>query len=727
MARAQAKAKPMPKRSGIFNADVAFAFFVGGILFILLFPLPKMMLSLFLVLNISMSLLLLMLIFYLKKSLEISSYPTILLVLTMFRLGLNVATTKLILIEGDAGSVIDAFGRFVVGNNYVIGAIVFLILAIINFMVIVKGSSRIAEVAARFTLDAMPGKQMSIDSDLNSGLIDEEEAKKRRKELSDESEFFGAMDGASKFVTGDAVAGLIIVAINIVGGIAIGVLQKDMPVVQALQTYTILTIGDGLVTQIPALLVSVSAGMLVAKTSSSAEEVGEAGGTGTQLFKQFFRRHEPLYICAVMLLVLGSLPGFPFLPFASISLALAIIATVIRKRNTAASEDGTLAYAGAASASGSGSGSSSAGAKEHGGLPGSSSKALQMGSPENETLPKVNPMTLELGFSLIPLVDPKQEGDLVERISLIRRQIKDELGFLIPPISIQDNIDLGNNEYRILVRGLERVRGQVFPKSHLAINPGDVSGTLEGVAGIDPAFGFPAIWISSAKVQSAESMGYTVVDASSVITTHVTKVVKDYAAELLTRQAVSGMLDRVKQTNEAVVSELVPGQLSIGAVHRVLQNLLDEQVPVHDLPRILEVLSDYASQTKDATILSEFARQALKGHIVAKHIGRDRTLDAMTLDPLLEDEIQSSVSQGSGVGVMSLAPERAVEIVDLIKKTYEQACRQVDSDIVLLVSPLIRLHMFRMVERKVEGLPVLSYSEISDDIPLKVVATVKKK
>jgi flagellar biosynthesis protein FlhA len=707
------------QRNGVFNADVAFAFLVGGILFILLFPLPKIILSMLLVVNVSMSLLLLLLIFYLKKTLEISAYPTILLVLTLFRLGLNVATTKLILLEADAGSVITAFGRFVVGNNYVIGAIVFLILAIVNFMVIVKGSSRIAEVAARFTLDAMPGKQMSIDSDLNSGLIDEADAKRRRKELSDESEFYGAMDGASKFVTGDAIAGLIIVAINILGGIAIGVFQKDMPIVQALQTYTILTIGDGLVTQIPALFVSVSAGMLVAKTNSELS----GGGTGTQLFGQFFRRHEPLYICAVMLLVLALLPGFPFIPFASVALCLIVVAGGVKKRRHA-EEKQELAYAG--SVPGGKGGVGPDGKALPGGKPGADGKlALPQGVDEN--LPRVNPMTLELGFSLIPLVDTRQGGDLVERISLIRRQIKDELGFLIPPISIQDNIDLANNEYRVLVRGLERVRGQVFPKSHLAINPGDVSGEIDGVAGEDPAFGFPAVWISPAKVQTAESLGYTVVDASSVVTTHVTKVAKDYAAELLSRQDVSGMLDRVKQTNEAVVSELVPNLLSIGAVHRVLQNLLDEQVPVHDLPRILEVLSDYANQTKDPTILSEFARQALKGHIVAKYIGRDRTLHAMTLDPLLEDEVQGSVSQGSGVGVMSLSPERAVGIVDRIKNTYEQACRQVDSDIVLLVSPLIRLHMFRMVERKVEGLPVLSYSEISDDIPLKVVATVKGK
>ncbi len=708
--------------AGIFlNPDVIFAFLVGGILFILLFPLPHILLSLLLVVNISTSLLLLLLIFYLKRALDISAYPTILLVLTLFRLGLNVATTKLILTEADAGSVINAFGRFVVGNNYVVGAVVFLILAIINFMVIVKGSSRIAEVAARFTLDAMPGKQMSIDSDLNSGLITEEEAKTKRKDLSRESEFYGAMDGASKFVTGDAVAGLVIVAINILGGIAIGVFQKDMPIVQALQTYTILTIGDGLVTQIPALFISVSAGMLVAKTDAGPDT---DGGTGSHLFKQFFGKHQPLFICAAMLMVLAILPGFPFIPFSAISLILVMAGFAIKRRNAMGGDEGALAYAGAAVGPG--------GAGAHGGrdaqLQGGSAgdqKALPSG--DLETMPRVNPMTLELGFSLIPLVDAKQGGDLVDRISLIRKQIKDELGFLIPPISIQDNIDLQNNEYRILVRGLERARGQVFPKSHLAINPGDVSGSLDGIAGSDPAFGFPATWISASKVQDAEGMGYTVVDAASVITTHVTKTVKDYAADLISRQDVSDMVERTKKSNDAVVSELIPTQLSIGAVHRVLQNLLDEQVPVHDLPRILEVLSDYAAQTKDPTILSEFARQALKGHIVAKHLGRDRTLYAMTLDPALEDEVQGSVSQGSGIGVMSLPPERAVQIVDSVKKTYEQACRQLDSDIVLLVSPLIRLHMFRMVERKVEGLPVLSYSEISDDIPLKVVATVKGK
>lgn len=697
-----------PGRS-IFNADVIFAFFIGGVLLVLLFPLPPIILSLLIVLNISISLLILLLMLYLKKSLEISSYPTILLVVTLFRLSLNVASTKLILMDANPGSVIEAFGRFVVGNNYVIGAVVFVILVVINFMVIVKGSSRIAEVAARFTLDAMPGKQMSIDSDLNAGLIDDDEAKARRKELSDEAEFYGAMDGASKFVTGDAIAGIIITVINVLGGIAIGYFQQGMPIVEALQTFTILTIGDGLVSQIPALFISVSAGMLVSKTAS------DSGGTGAKLGRELFKRHQPLLICGVMTMFIAILPGFPFIPFATLSVLAFIGGMYVYRRNVEEGfEEPALAGAGGAA------------------LPGGASKALppgsspdQQGEESNDTsLPKINPMTLEIGFSLVPMVDPEQEGDLVDRISLIRKQIKEEMGFLIPPISIQDNIDLANNEYRILVRGLERARGNVQPTGHLAINPGDVSGQVEGVKTRDPAFGFDAVWISSNRIEAAESMGYTVVDASSVITTHVTKVVKDYAADLLSRQDVSDMLDQVKLSNKTVVDELIPDPLSVGVVHRVLQHLLDEQVPVHDLPVILEVLSDYGSQTKDPVLLCEFARQALKGHIVAQHIGEDRVLYGITLNPALEEEIQNSINQGSKGGIMSLPPERAVEITEMVNATYERASERTDADIVLLVSPLIRLHMFRMVERKIDNLPVLSYSEVSDDIPLQILDTV---
>jgi flagellar biosynthesis protein FlhA len=696
-------------KNKIFNADIIFAFFVGSILFVLLFPLPPIILSLLLVVSISLSLMLLLIVFYLQRPLDISSFPAILLIMTLFRLSLNVASTKLILMDANAGSVIEAFGRFVVGNNYVIGGVVFIILVIINFIVIVKGSSRIAEVAARFTLDAMPGKQMSIDSDLNAGIIDDAEARRKRQELSDEAEFYGAMDGASKFVTGDAMAGIIITAVNILGGIAIGVFQLGMPVVEALQTYTVLTIGDGLVSQIPALLISISAGMLVAKTNNNE------GGTGAHLFNQFFKRHQPLFLCSTMLTILAILPGFPFIPFAVLAVVTFFAGMFIYRKNLQEEEEDSLALAGGP---GKALGGGAAGALEEGMTEEEKRKA------EDKKLPQINPMTLEVGFSIVPLVDPNQEGDLVDRISLIRRQVKDEMGFLIPPISIQDNIELANNEYRILVRGLERARGIVHPTSHLAIDPGDAAGEIEGIRTIDPAFGFEAIWISANRVDAAESMGYTVVDAASVITTHVTKVVKDYAAELLSRQDVNNMLDQIKESNETVVTELVPNLMTVGVVHRTLQHLLDEKVPVHDLASILETLSDFGAQTKDPVLLCEFARQALKGHIVSRFIGDDRTMYAMTLDPAIEEEIQSSISQGSGGGIMSLPPERAVQITEKIKNTYERLSSQIDYDIVLLVSPLIRLHMYRMLQRKIDDIPVLSYAEVSDDVPLKVLGTV---
>ncbi len=695
----------MAKKKSIINTDVIFAFLVAGTLVILLFPLPPIVLDILLLINISISMLLLMLIFYLKKSLDISSFPTILLMLTLFRLTLNVASTKLILMDGSAGQVIHSFGNFVVGGNYVIGAVVFLILVMINFMVIVKGSGRIAEVSARFTLDAMPGKQMSIDSDLNAGIIDDEEAKQRRQELSDEAEFYGAMDGASKFVSGDAIAGIVITVINVLGGFAVGVFQQGMPLVEALEKYTLLTIGDGLVSQVPGLLISISAGMLVAKTAS------EENGTGSQLVKQLFSKHQPIFITALMLPFLGFLLGFTVVSI-GLGTFLFIIGLNVYNKNLKIEEEEELKTTnGGQLASGDG------------------NLALPEGVSNDETqeakkIPVIHPMALEVGFSLIPLVDQAQDGDLVSRIAHIRNQIKEEMGFLIPPISIQDNIELGNNEYRILVRGLERARGEVFPTSYMAINPGEIDNPIEGIKSQDPAFGFDAIWITKNRVAAAEDKGYTVVDSASVITTHATKIVKDYAADLLSRQDVSNLLEMVKKENSAVIEELIPHKLSVGVIHRVLQYLLDEEVPIHDMAIILETLSDYAEQTKDPVILAEFARQSLKGHILSQYIGAEQVLYAMTLNPLIEEEIQQSISQGSGGGIMSLPPERAVEITEEIQATYEKIQEEIECDVILLVSPIIRLHIFRLVERKIDGLPVLSYSEISDDIPLQIVATV---
>jgi len=719
-------------RSKIFNADVGFAFGMGAILCVLLFPMPKLVLDMLLVVNVSFAFFILVLMFYLRNPLEFSSFPAMLLVLTLYRLSLNVASTKLILLEANAGNVIDAFGRFVVQNNYVIGTVVFAILMVIQFMVITKGAGRIAEVAARFTLDALPGKQMSIDADLNAGIIDEDEARERREKLSQETEFYGAMDGASKFIRGDNVAGIIITAINVLGGLAIGVLQRGMPVTAALQRYIILTIGDGLVTQIPALVIGIAAGMLVTKTS------GE-GGIGQKASDELLRRPEPLYISSIFLIFLGIMPAFPFLPFAMVSAVCFAIARQLSKK---------IALAGGAAAAGSGGKGRRAanaaakalgggGARQLGGgrqsgsgnaesAPGDdSSNGSSSSGSSNKTLPLVNPMTLEIGFSLVPLVDQALGGDLVDRIGLIRDQIREELGLLIPPISIQDNIELGNSEYRILVRGLERARGNVHVGSHMAINPGDASGQIEGVRAKDPAFGFDAVWISSSRVEHAEMLGYTVVDAASVVTTHVTKVVRDYADDLLSRQDVHNMLELVRATDEAVVNELVPNRLSVGVIHRILQYLLHENVPIHDFPTMLETMSDYAAQTKDPVILSEFVRQALKGHIIAQYLGDDGSLAALVLHPSLEEELQRALNQSNSGSMLSLAPQQAAALVEQIEEHVGQVRAAIDNDLVLLVSPTVRLHIRRLVERKLPDLPVLSYAEVDDDVNLQVLATVR--
>ena len=694
----------MPHRvKRLLNADVILAFGIGGILLILLFPLPTLMLDMLLVLNISVSVLLLLLMFYLRNPLELSSFPALLLVLTLFRLSLNVASTKLILLHARAGSVIDAFGRFVVGNNYVVGAVVFLILVMIQFIVITKGAGRIAEVAARFTLDAMPGKQMSIDADLNAGLIDEEGARARRAEVSDEADFYGAMDGASKFVKGDAVAGLIITGTNIVGGLAVGMLQQDLGIFEALQTYTILTIGDGLVSQIPALIISVASGILVTKT-------GGKENLGTHLSSELFSHHEPLLICSVMLLVLAILPGLPFFPFlvmAGGSAGLGVLVKDSASRRSLA--EGAPAGAAAVAA-----------------LPPAEKGRLGLPSADQALISEpVLPMIIEIGFSLVPLADASQGGDLVERVKAVRQQIMDHLGVLIPPVSVRDNIELQNNEYRILVRGLEKARGKVYPGSVLAIDPGGASSPIEGVRVKDPAFGFDAVWINEGRKDAAESLNYTVVDAASVVITHVTRVVSENASDLLSRQTVSKMIDKVKESDPAVVDELLPERLSIGVIHRVLQYLLAEAVPIHDLPAVLEILADHAEQSKDPALLAEFCRQALKGHLVSSHLTESGSLLAITLHPELEEEIRESLTTGPTSNVAALSPERIAEINVEVENVYHAARAMNGSDLVLLVSPAIRLHLRHMVERKLPDLAVLSFAEVDENVSLRVQGTVK--
>ena len=683
------------------KTDASFAVLMSLILFLLVFKLPPMILDLLLVVSISSGFLILLLTIYVDTPLKLMSFPSILLVMTLFRLGLNVASTKLILLDANAGSVIDTFGNFVIQGNYIVGTVVFLILVMIQFKVITTGSSRIAEVSARFTLDAMPGKQMSIDADLNAGIIDESEAQAKRDALNEEASFYGSMDGANKFVKGDVVAGLIITTINIVGGIAIGILMKGMPIQEALETYTILTIGDGLVSQIPSLVISLAAGILVTRA-------GKKGGLGSHISGEIFSHSAPLYVCSAILGAMAVLPGLPFMPFAILSVTCVLLGrSASRKEDQIEEEEKKKDITPALEANSTG-----------------MAPALPGATNDNSFVKPVNPMALEIGFSLVPLVDTEQDGDLIERISNIRQQVYEELGFRIPPITVNDNIEIGNNEYRILVRGLERARGQVHVGSHLAINPGDVMEQIEGVRTQDPAFGFDAVWINPKRVDAAESAGYTVVDAASVITTHITKLVRDYAADLLSRQDTSTLVDAVKQTSSAVVEELIPDRLNIGVIHRVLQNLLVEQVPIHDMPAILETLSDFADQTKDPQVLAEFARQCLRGHITGQLISDSNSLFAITLQPEVENRISDSIDTNQGLGIMTMAPDEANAIISQIINVYQGVRESYDSDISLLVSPIIRYHLSQLLMRKIPELAVISYSEISDDLPVEIIATV---
>lgn len=687
--------------SKLNKTDAAFAVMMCLILFLLVFKLPPLALDLLLVVSISCGFLILLLTTYVDSPLKLSSFPAILLVMTIFRLGLNVASTKLILLDGNAGNIIDTFGNFVIQGNYIVGTVIFLILVMIQFKVISTGSARIAEVAARFTLDSMPGKQMSIDADLNAGIIDEHEAQEKRDALNEEASFYGAMDGANKFVKGDVVAGLIITTINIIGGIAIGTLQKDMDVADALKTYTILTIGDGLVSQIPSLVITLAAGILVTRAQ-------DKGALGTQISSEIFTKSAPLMVCSGLLGAIAILPGLPFFPFASLAIITFVLGRFAKVKEAEAKalekntgNDGENVYG------------------DYGMPP-----ALPGSTQDKNFVKNVSPMALEIGFSLVPLVDVEQEGDLIERISNIRQQVYEELGFRIPPIAVNDNIELGNNEYRIMIRGLERARGQVHVGSHLAINPGDVEEQIEGVRTEDPAFGFQAVWINPKRVDAAEVAGYTVVDAASVITTHITKIVRESAPELLSRQDTSLLVDAVKETSPAVVEELLPERMNVGVIHRVLQSLLGEQVPIHDIPVILETLSDYADQTKDPQVLAEFCRQSLKGHITGGLLADNSALFAITLQPELEQKIINSIDKNNGLGVMTMSPNEANEIVTQISQVFNNLRESYDSTITLLVSPTVRYHISQLVTRKIPDLAVISYSEISDELPVEIIATV---
>jgi flagellar biosynthesis protein FlhA len=677
------------------NSDITLAGAVVCILAFMIMPLPTFLLDLLLVFNITASLVILLVAMYLLRPLELSSFPSILLLITLFRLSLNIATTRVILLHGNegagaAGTVIKAFGSFVVGGNYLVGLIVFLILVVINFSVITKGAGRIAEVAARFTLDAMPGKQMSIDADLNAGFINEEQARSRRETLSREAEYYGAMDGANKFVRGDAVAGIIITLINILGGLAIGVFQQNMPFVSAAKTYTLLTVGDGLVAQIPALIVSTATGIIVSRAGSESS-------MGAEITSQILFHPRAIAMVAAVLLGFALMPGLPTLPFMTLALLAGGLAFVLvqAKRVEAQSAQEQSAQA------------DKAVPREH-----------------ITSLPPLDILAIEVGYGLIPLVDAEQSGELLERIKTIRRQMAHEIGIIIPPVHIQDNMQLNPGEYTILLKGNEIARGEMMPGYYLAMNPGAAEGKLSGVSTREPTYGLPATWIKEGAKESALSRGYTVVDTATIMTTHLAEVIRRHASELLGRQEVQLMLDYLKQSHPKVVDELVPNLISLGLVVKVLHNLLREQVPIRDLLAILETLGDWAPHTKDPDMLTEQVRHSLARTLTKTHQASDATLPVITLGHSVEAALAEAFQKSEHGRILALDPGHANRMMHSLARQIERATAM-NVQAVVICSSAVRAAFKKLTDRFIPNVCVLSYDEVLSNVEIRSLGTVE--
>ena len=672
-------------------SDVVVALAIITIVIMMIIPLPTMLLDLLLCLNITLALVIVMVSIYNVEALDFSVFPSLLLITTLFRLALNVSSTRLILLEGYAGEVIMSFGNFVVGGNAVVGFIVFVILIIIQFIVITKGAERVAEVAARFTLDAMPGKQMAIDADLNQGAITDEQARSRRMKIQNEADFYGAMDGASKFVKGDAVAAIIIIMINIFGGFIIGMVQRNLTITQALSNYTLLTVGEGLVNQIPALLVSTATGIIVTRAASEAN-------LGHDLTSQLFRNQRVFFIASAVLFFFSIIPGLPGIPF----FALSIVALVIAY-NLHQSEKETVETE---------SEQKEAKAKD------------DIKKPENIiSLLQVDPMELEIGYSLIPLVDTGQGGDLLERIVMIRRQCALELGLVVPTIRIRDNIQIKPNAYIIKLKGIEIAKGELLLDHYLAMNSGTVFEEIPGIETMEPAFGLPALWISEEQREQAELNGYTVVDAVSVLATHLTEVIKMHADEILGRQETQNLVDNVKKTNASVVDEVVPDLMTVGEIQKVLANLLKERVSIRDMATILEVLADYARATKDTEILTEYVRHAMARQITQQNI-QNSVLPCITLDPGIENKIAGAVQRTDRGSYVSLDPDTMQKLLQSLNNELQKLTAAGYQPIVL-TSPAVRLYFRKLVERSVPGVIILSHAEIEQSVEIQVLGVVK--
>lgn len=678
------------------NTDLMIAFGILGILSVMIIPMPAILLDFALTLSLATSILILLVAVYTNKALDFSVFPTLLLLTTLFRLALNVATTRVILSHGHegpnaAGSVIHAFGNFVIGNNYVIGFIVFVILVVINFVVITKGSGRVAEVAARFTLDAMPGKQMSIDADLNAGLINEHEARKRRKEIEAEADFYGAMDGASKFVRGDAIAGIIITIVNIVGGLLIGVLQKNLDISIAAKNYTMLTIGDGLLAQIPALIISTAAGTVVTRNSRTGENMG------AEMTRQLFLNYRAVGISGGVLILLSLIPGLPTFPFLFMGAILSTLGWVIYKYQEEEKEGKLKAEV----------------------------DASRVPKKENvESLLPLDLIELEVGYGLISVVESDQSGDLLERIVSIRKQFALDLGIVVPSIHIRDNLQLAPGEYRLLIKGNKVGGGLLRSDSLLAMDPGNISYPVAGTPTKEPAFGLDALWISPSTREEAENAGYTVVDLPTVMATHITEIVRSHAYELLGRQEVSQLVENFKKTHPKVVEELIPNQLPLGSVVRVLQSLLKEQISIRDLLTIFESLADESTRVKDIEVLTESVRKALARAITTKYKNEDGVVQVMTLHPSIEELIANSLIQTEQGVQLVMDPQTASRMISSIARTIDYH-PEIAGQPLLLTSPTSRRHLFKITNRFIPQLIVLSHSELTVDANVKSVATVE--
>ncbi len=675
------------------SSSAMIAMGVIAILMVMILPIPTFLLDILLSFSIAISIIILLMSMYVLKPLQFSVFPSVLLLVTLLRLALNVASTRLILLHGNegtsaAGQVIQSFGTFVVGGNYVVGMVVFLVLVLINFIVITKGATRIAEVSARFTLDAMPGKQMSIDADLNAGLISDNDARRRRAEIEQESNFYGAMDGASKFVRGDAIAGILIVLINIIGGLIIGVLQKGMPVVEAARNYTLLTVGDGLVTQVPALIVSTAAGILVTRTSTTTE-------LGDEVKSQVFTQPRAIATAAIMLFIFALIPGMPKISFILVALLVGVVAyrvvqAIARKKiqeeQLEAEEEAPVR--------------------------------------EVDVVAPLDAMGLEVGYTLIPLVDAAQGGELLVRIKSLRRQLASEMGFIMPAIHIKDNLKLKPDEYSVMLKGVEIARGSVMMGYHLVISPDEKDASVKGVATKEPAFGLPAVWVADREKDAIMAKGYVVVDPATVITTHLTELTKTYADELLGRQEVQSLVDNLEQLYPRVVKEIVPKVVPLNILHRVLQRLLRERISIRDLLTIIETIGEYAPLTKNADILTGYVRQALRRAITHQYQDQEGNITVMIMSPDIEDKISRSISHTEYESFVSPDPNVVKQMIAGLHKMVA-AFTAGGLQPIVLCSPETRIHFRKILEKMMPNVVILAHNEISREANVKSLGIVE--